>query len=186
MGFFSRWLRKPTAAQGQCLLVVASLLIMGGSCSKDNSARAIAADNTSNIQKLANLYSAFQMSRYGPGPNDEAEFKKYIKNEMGPYHLGLMQIDPNNIDAIFISDRDHKPFKVRYGVNSGGGVVNALVFEDTGMGGKRQVGLNGATVMEVDDAQFQEMWSGKWNPSGTPTTPGDPNAGGQKSAAASQ
>ncbi len=139
-------------------------------CSNDHSASAIASVNGSNIQKLTNLYTAMQANRYGPGPKDEVEFKHFIKEEMGPYHLGLMHVDPDNIDAIFISDRDHKPFKVRYGVTSGPGTINALVFEQEGTDGKKQVGLNGGTVMEVDDAQYQEMWNGKWHP------PANPNA----------
>jgi hypothetical protein len=167
--------------------VTLAILVAVAGCSDDHGAGAIASVNTNNIQKLTNLYSGFQFARYGPGPKDEAEFKRYIKNEMGPYHLGLMQIDPNNIDAVFISERDHKPFKVRYGVNGGPGVVNAIVFEADGVGGKKQVGINGGTVMEVDDAQYQEMWSGKWHPAGNGTsTPGTPGAGGQKSAAAAQ
>ena len=70
-------------------------------CSDDHGAGAIAAVNGTNIQKLTNLYSAFQVNRYGPGPKNEAEFRRFIKDEMGPYHLGLMNIDPNNIDAVF-------------------------------------------------------------------------------------
>jgi len=155
-----------------CLLAgvlgCAALLMFSG-CSDDHGASAIAKVNSSNIQRLTNLYSAFQMNRYGPGPKDEPEFKRFIKEEMGPYHLGLMGIDPNGIDAIFISERDHKPFKVRYGVNGGPGIVNAVVFEDEGVGGKKQVGINGGTVMEVDDAQWQDMWSGKWHPAATGT-----------------
>lgn len=122
-----------------------------------------------------------QVNRYGPGPKNETEFKRFIKDEMGPYHLGLMHVDPDKIDAIFISDRDQKPFKVRYDVTSGPGVVNALVFEQDGVGGKKQVGLNGGTVMEVDDAQYQDMWNGKWHAHSNPAI-ALPGAGGQTAA----
>jgi hypothetical protein len=152
-------------------LLLGIILLRGiAGCSTDHSVEAIAALNSSNIQKLTNLYSAYQASRYGPGPKDEAELKRFAKEEMGAYHLGLMHIDPNNLDTLFVSDRDHKPFKVRYGVNGGPGVVNALVFEEEGVGGKKQVGLNGGTVMEVGDSQYEEMWSGKWHPPSNPNT----------------
>jgi hypothetical protein len=151
------------------LNLAAVFLLLPGCSSEDNGASQIAALNTSNIQKLTNLYSAFQVNRYGPGPKNEGEFKRFIKDEMGPYHLGLMQVDPNNIDAVFISERDHKPFKVRYGVNGGPGIVNPVVFEEEGVGGKKQVGINGAKVVEVDDAQYKEMWEGHWHPAEKPT-----------------
>lgn len=151
------------------LTLVAALLFLPGCSSEDNGASQIAAVNSSNIQKLTNLYSAFQTNRYGPGPKSEGEFKRFIKEEMGPYHLELMHVDPNNIDAVFISERDHKPFKVRYGVNGGPGIVNPVVFEEEGIGGKKQVGINGAKVVEVDDAQYKEMWEGHWHPPEQPT-----------------
>jgi hypothetical protein len=143
-----------------CNLLVC-LALLNGCASEDNGANQIAAVNGSNIQKLTNLYSAFQINRYGSGPKDEAEFKRFIKDEMGSYHLELMHVDPSNIDTVFISERDHKPFKVRYGVNGGPGMVNALVFEDEGLNGKKQVGMNGGKVMEVDAASYNELWAGK-------------------------
>jgi hypothetical protein len=141
-------------------IALTCFLLLAGCSSEDNGANQIAAVNGSNIQRLTNLYSAFQVSRYGPGPKDEAEFKRFIKDEMGSYHLELMHVDPGNIDAVFISDRDHKPFKVRYGVNGGPGIVNAVVFEEQGIDGKKQVGINGGKVMEVDDNQYKDMWEG--------------------------
>jgi hypothetical protein len=39
------------------------------------------------------------------------------------------------------------------------------------VGDKKQVGLYGGTVMEVDDAQYQDMWSGKWYPPSNPRPP---------------
>jgi len=74
-----------------------------------------------------------------------------------------MEIDPNNIDAIFVSERDHLPFLVKYGIKGGPGIVDALVFEQKGSGGSRQVGINGGKIMEVDDAQYKEMWEGRWH-----------------------
>jgi hypothetical protein len=127
----------------------------------EKAAKAIAAVNTCNIQRLTNLYSAFQMAHYGPGPQNEADFKQFITDVMGPAHLKLMQIDPDKIDALFISERDHKPFRVKYGVEGGPGVVNAVVFEEEGINGIRQVGFNGGTVQDVGQARYQDLWDSK-------------------------
>jgi hypothetical protein len=162
-----------------CLLLSAILLL--GGCSGDEGASAIAAVNGSNLQRLTNLYSAYQFDHYGPGPANETEFKAWIKKNMGPSRLELMHIDPNNIDGVFISERDHKPFKIRYGVSGGHGSGNAVVFEQDGVDGKKQVGANGGIVMDVDDAQYQEMWSGKWHPPADPNAaPALPGAGSQR------
>jgi hypothetical protein len=136
---------------------------MAGACSHDDHISTIAAANKFNIQKLTNCYSAFQVNSYGMGPKDDNEFKRFIKNDMGDYHLKLMNINPSNIDAIFVSERDHLPFNVKYGIKGGPGIVDAVVFEQKGTGGLRQVGINGATIMDVDDAQFKEMWEGRWH-----------------------
>jgi hypothetical protein len=38
------------------------------------------------------------------------------------------------------------------------------VFEEQGVNGKKQVGLNGGKVMEVDDSQYKQMLDGRWHP----------------------
>jgi hypothetical protein len=147
------------------MVLVASL----EGCSNGN-ASAIAAANNSNIKRLTNLYSAYQGAHSFQGPPDEAALKSFAKQQ-APWRLELMQIDPNKIDDLFISERDHQPFSVRYKVTSGPGAVNALIFEQHGNGGKRQVCLNGSAVEEVDDSQYHEMWEGRWHPAVKPAAP---------------
>jgi hypothetical protein len=147
--------------------LVGSFLLLGiaAGCTETSHSQplstAAAAVNTCNIERLTNLYSAFQFNDYGPGPKDEAEFRQFIKDVMGPTHLKLMQIDPDNIDAVFISERDHQPFQVKYGVDSGPGAINAVVFEAQGVSGKRQVGFNGGTVKDVGEVEYQSLWDAK-------------------------
>ncbi len=104
------------------IFIMASMLcyLSGLAQSIDNqqAARAIAAVNHNNIQRLTNLYTTFQAAHYGPGPQNETEFKNYIADAVGPAHLKLMQVDPDNIDAVFVSERDHKPFRVKYGIRA--------------------------------------------------------------------
>jgi hypothetical protein len=148
------------------------LALLAAGCSSDDHVSLIAASNKSNIQRLTNCYAAFQMNSYGLGPKDEAEFRRFINNDMGKYHLKLMDIDLNNIDGIFVSERDHLPFLVKYGIKGGPGIVDALVFEQKGRSGIRQVGINGGKIMNVDDSQYQEMWEGRWH---QPKKSGDPD-----------
>jgi hypothetical protein len=141
---------------GAFVLLVASA---GCSTSSDPSGQ-VAAMNDSNIRRVANLYTAFQIRKGFAGPKDEAAFKQFIERDMSPKKLQLMQVDPAQVDNLFTSERDGKPFTVRYGVQGGIGVVAAVVFEQQGKDGKRQVGFTGGTVEEVDDARYGQLLKG--------------------------
>lgn len=152
-------------------------------CSSDKTAEQVAAMNTSNIQRLGNIYAAFQNYKGGRGPKDEAEFKDFIKN-YDLNKLKMMGIDPDNLDAVFTSENDRKPFKLRFGVGGGRGSSDPVVFEQDGANGKRRVGFTGGKVEEVDDATYKLMLAGKagsTGPSGPPAgTPGGKDAGRPK------
>jgi hypothetical protein len=142
---------------------IAAAILLAGliGCSKNKVAEQVGAMNTMNSQRLANLYSAHQNYKNGQGPKDEAEFKTFIK-DFDPEKLKMMGIDPNNIDVLFTSERDGKPFKIRYRVGGGRGSVAAVVFEQQGSEGKKQVAYTGNTkVEEVDDATYQQLLAGK-------------------------
>ncbi len=162
------------------VLATASLAAVLHGCSGDNTSTQVAAVNTSNIQRLANMYSAFQNYKGGRGPKDEAEFKAFIKNFDAP-KLSMMGIDPNNLNALFTSERDSKPFKVRYKVGGGRGAVAPVIFEQVGSEGQKQVGFTGNSKVEsVDDTSYAQLWSGKSRPSGEPQggpQGGRPNSG---------
>jgi hypothetical protein len=142
--------------------VAAVATLLGGlaGCSRDKTASDVAAMNASNIQRLANIYAAHQNYKNGRGPNDEAEFRAFIK-DFDPTKLTMMKIDPGNLDAVFTSERDGKPFKIRYKVGGGRGSVDAVVFEQTGKDGTKQVGFTGGKVENADDALYAQLWSGK-------------------------
>jgi hypothetical protein len=160
-------------------IVIAGLLVGEIGCSRNKSARDVAAMNTSNIQRLANMYAAFQNYKGGRGPNDEAEFKAFIQG-YDPTKLSMMNIDTNNVDGVFVSDRDGKPFKIKYKVGGGRGSVDPVIFEQEGKDGTKQVAFTGGRVDSLDDAASQQLWDGKGksqpatNPSTGPATSGRP------------
>lgn len=162
----------PTAYRLPPTLLI-GILIAAAGCTKnyDNQVRAM---NVSNIQRLSNFYASFQNGRTGQGPKSEAELKQFLLTQ-APETFQLMGIDPNNKDSIWVSERDHKPFKVRYGVDSPFGAVAAIVFEQEGVGGKRQVGFNNSKVEETDEARYKELWEGHGG--AKPAPMGSPDAG---------
>lgn len=151
-------LRRPLIAAG----LTASLLWLVG-CSRDDTAQKVGAMNKTNIQRLANVYAAHQNFRSGQGPKDEAEFKKFITEarELDDHKQQMMGIDKSKVDQLFTSERDGKPFKIRYKVGGGRGSVDAVIFEVEGKDGKKEVAYTGGKVDEVDDATYQQLLAGK-------------------------
>jgi hypothetical protein len=149
---------------------------LSGCSSGKNIANELAAMNGSNIQRLSNLYAAFQNYNSGRGPNDEAEFKKFV-SDFDAEKLKMMGVDKN---GVFTSERDRKPFKIRYKAGGGRGAVVAVVFEQEGSGGLKQVGYTGGKVDDVDDSTYRTLWAGNGDsapPSSPPT--GAPGSGGR-------
>jgi hypothetical protein len=136
--------------------IVAGLASISG-CG-DGIANQVAAKNDSNIKKLVNLYYAFQFTNSWQGPKDEAALRAFAKNGFPAKNLALMGIDPDRLDEILVSDRDGKPFKVRYGIVGAVTAVHPLVFEQDGVEGRKLVGFNGPTIEEVDEARYKELW----------------------------
>ena len=133
---------------------------MGCSSHTDPDA-AIAKVNTTNLQRLANLYFTFQSAHEWHGPTDEAEFKKFL-HEYNPHKLTRIGVDPNDLDKLFVSERDGQPFKIRYGVpGSAMGSSAPVIFEAAGDGKGRLVGFLDMQQREVDESEYQTLWSAK-------------------------
>jgi hypothetical protein len=147
----------------QTLSLLLTIIVVGCSGGNDsgNIARSVAALNTDNIERLSNLYLGYQIRHGWQGPKDEAALRSFALREMDPKKLEMMQIDPFQLDNLFVSTRDQKQFKVKYGVNSLSGANVSVVFEDTGVGGRRQVGFTGPIVEEVDEARYNKLWDEK-------------------------
>jgi hypothetical protein len=171
------------------LTPLAAFALIAG-CSSDQSQKQIAAMNTSNMQRLCSMYAAHQNGVGGRGPNDEAEFKTFIKT-YNPNSLSAMGIDVGDLDKLFTSERDGKPFKIRYKIGGGRGSVAPVIFEQDGVNGRKQVGFTGGkgpgggpAFEEVDDTQYKALLEGKMtNPpseaAGAAGGNGGPGAGGR-------
>jgi hypothetical protein len=122
----------------------------------------VAALNDSNIKRMSNLYSAYQRQNGYLGPKDLAAIKEFVK-QMPPRRLEMMQIKPEEFEKLTISDRDGKPFKIRFSLQGSpmGGPPMPVVFEEVGVGGTRQVGFTDSTVQEADEAKYKDLWGEK-------------------------
>lgn len=132
--------------------------------------------NKTNIQRLANLYARFQFQNGGKGPRDQAELSAFI-GKLDAGFLKNIGVDVAKVDALFTSERDSQPFDVIYGIaGSSRGSDRAIVFEKTGVDGKRQVGFTSFAVREYADAgEIESLKKGDLAPQNSrPSAPAIP------------
>ena len=104
----------------------------------------------SHVRIVTMLY-AKALSQLGHPPKDEQEFKQAISSS----NISLQSLKVDSIDQVFVSDRDGQPLVVVYGPPKSGSDV--IVYEQTGVDGKRLVGHKIGMVDEVDEARFKEL-----------------------------
>jgi hypothetical protein len=105
---------------------------------------------THRVRVLTGIYN--KVSRdLGRPPKDEQEFKDKV-NSAG---LSPKSLKVSSIEELFVSERDGQPFAIVYGSTPKGSDV--VVYEQTGVDGKRLVGHRIGMVEEVDEAKFQEL-----------------------------
>jgi hypothetical protein len=156
------YVQKRSTLPAWTMVVGLAATILSG-CSPVDPKDSLAAVNSNNIQRLANLYFTYQSRHDWRGPANEGQFKAFLKN-YNPEKLARIGIEAGKIDEIFINERDGQPFKVRYGVpGSAMGSSEPVIFEAEGVDGVRLVGRLNMTQEETDAAKYEELWGSKVN-----------------------
>lgn len=141
-----------------CLLIVSYLTGCGDTVDPND---AVAHANSTNIQRLVNLYITYQTEHDWRGPANEQEFKDFIRG-YNPQKLARVGVDPAQIEELFVSERDGQPFKIRYGVvGSMMGSTEPVVFETEGIDGQRMVGFLNMEQREVGSDEYDLLLAGK-------------------------
>ena len=112
--------------------------------------------NDTKIRRLHNCYQLYIQRHSMTGPKSEEEFKAYLKSPAAEPNLALIDMDASMVDDMFISDRDGKPFVVKYGVNGHG---PAIIFEAEGVDGTRMVALDPPKEIS-DSAEYDRLLNG--------------------------
>jgi hypothetical protein len=137
------------------VLAVSMTLTALTGCSGD---RAPAGSGDSNLAVLTKIYVDHMNAHEGSPPKDETAFKDYIR-QYGAHRLKGANM--NELDALFVSTRDHQPLVFIYGVSADPRRQSAVVgYEQSPVDGKRTVGYRYGTIELVDDARFSELLAG--------------------------
>ena len=132
-------------------------------CGGNNTDKVFASVSDSNAKRLGTLYLQYQICNPDEillGPSDKEQFIEFIKtqNSNGLERIG---VDKNNLEKLFVSERDKEPFKIRWEVQGvSRGAAQPVIFENTGSNGKFMVGFTGFVEKEVDQAEYERLWSG--------------------------
>lgn len=131
-------------------LIAILTLVLGCRGSNEEAAKR----NESNLKPLAILYSKYRVSHRGQAPANEKAFKEYIstipEEQRKRFHA-------EDVDALFISPRDNKPYRIIYKDTARRGQSDVVAYEQEGAGGKRWVARDLGIVDEVDEARFKEL-----------------------------
>lgn len=111
-----------------------------------------------NLQGLAVFYGRFVSQNKGVGPPNEEAFKKFIRG-MRPAEYENFGIDLANLDALFTSPRDNQPYGIAWGMRGampGPDGAGMVIWEQTGVNGKRFVADAVGKIEEVDEATWNQ------------------------------
>ena len=134
--------------RGFGLLFLATVFVVreAGCILRQNSKKSV----PNHVGAVTALYE-LSTSKLGHAPSDEKEFKKTMQTvSVKPQNFKV-----DSFDDLLISERDGQPLTVVYGPAAANS--NFIVSEQTGVNGKRMVGLRTGIVEEIDDAQYKAL-----------------------------
>ncbi len=112
---------------------------------------------TSNMKPLVILYGKFLSRNRGQPPANEEAFKKFIQAAAA---TTLESFEVANVDELFVSSRDGKPYGIRYR-----GMPplpdDIVIYEQDGVDGVRYVADSLGSVTEKTEQEFQPPAGGK-------------------------
>lgn len=136
-----------------CLFI--ALAVSG--CSDD----ALTSPTALKMKGLANAYLDHVVGMGGEAPGNEQALKKHMRGLRASVQYDY-QIDPNNLDSSFVSQRDNEPLVVIYGQGVGrisGDSKQVIAHEKTGKNGKRLVVFVSTKVDHVNEAELDSLKS---------------------------
>jgi len=108
---------------------------------------------TAHLRSIVSLYN-FASSQNGRPPANEQQFKEFVAKNGSAV---MERFNIRNPDDLFISERDGQPFVIVYEPRPKGLSRDVIAYEQTGVDGKREVGMSLGMIQEVDEGRFREL-----------------------------
>lgn len=153
------------------LVMILLLVGLAGGCEQSPESRMKDAMRKSfqlNGKRLAIMYGRSMSSPTGPvmgpngftGPAGEKSLQAYIRRTPAVALEEMGITDPND-PSLFESERDRKPFRIRYGVKGPLTTIYAVVSESEGISGKVQIFKTDGSIVEVPASEADAYLAGK-------------------------
>ena len=142
--------------------IAVALLLLGGVSGCSKTGKPNQAQEASTLKPIAMYYGTFVNRHQGKPPQNEEEFKAYLRDPQNASQLKA-EFQITDIDKLLISPRDNQPYVIYYGsipATSGPGGAPVIAYEKQGVNGKRFVASALMAVQEVDEAEFRTMVPG--------------------------
>ena len=132
------------------VLVVSLLAVTGCGASKP-----AASDLDPHLVVLTKLYSDHLNAKQGMPPADRLAFEEFIRTQGEDR---LKQSPTADLEKLFVSTRDGQPLVIFYGKATDPRTQGDVIgHEQTGIDGKRCVGMRYGTVQLVDQQEFERL-----------------------------
>lgn len=145
----------PTPKWFALRLLLAPAVLLAAGCSDPG-----ADTTTAKLQKIGNFYGPFCIEHGLKGPSSETQFKDYIR-KCPSLQLQTLDVDPNDLDPLFKSDRDQQPFVLRYGLSlkgaGGKAAKDVCAYEREGRNGKHLALYTTGRVELIDEAAVKNL-----------------------------
>jgi hypothetical protein len=111
-------------------------------------------EHQTNLRGLAAFHGQYQAKNRGQMPPNEKAFKEFIAADLS---AAGAPASADKIDAMFVSNRDGKPFVIRYAGDKSWQFPRLIAYEQEGLNGTRHVGYALGGVEAVSEEQFTKM-----------------------------
>ncbi len=104
------------------------------------------------LRRLATFFGRYVAAHQGQSPSGPDELKNFVKTAKLDEQLNV-----SDVEEVFVSPRDEKPFVVRYKtpMTVAGTHVPVLAHEEDGLNGKRFLAYANTKVEELDQRRFE-------------------------------
>ncbi len=119
--------------------------------------------NKTNVARVSTCFKLYASRNGQNAPKDQEELTAFLKSPNIKKNIERLGISQDDVDAIFVSERDGKPLKIKWGGKVNPEMAMPVAFETVGVDGIRLVAAD--VVLEVeDDDEYEDLWNGIYEP----------------------
>lgn len=145
------------------ILMMLLLVFCFTGCGGDSGLSEFKDRNKLNVAKVSTCFKIFASRNNNKTPESQEQLVAFLKEERVAKNLERLGVKVDELDSIFVSERDGEPLKIRWGAKWDPESSTPVAFETVGVDGVRLVGAD--VVLEVsDDDEYEELWQGIYEP----------------------